>query len=358
MAQITIEKIKRQLQADLIGKDSYRGVTLTYAWLANQFGHFALGFIPVILISTALKLFHQIQDPVLTATLFTIGFWFVFESINFLGPLLRKRRSSSKLFYKSHRVKYIFQPPWFNIAFDTFTDLCYFWIGSLVASELLHHHLVTVLLIFILFGLLFLFFRHWYLIRMFLQSGLFPFQFRLSLWDYPISEKNVDMIRSLKKEKKNYHLLISGDHCCGRTSLSVALASEYSMKGNSVFYTTAIKLLPHFFDKHHTTFDSRNMLWNWREASMLVIDDINPGYPVNQEILSPSIFLNCIDTQTENNELNRHILCNKKVIWVLGTGISGGHITDEWKKMLVNIGVQEEDIFVIHLTSVQDHYIR
>ena len=33
--KIPFKRILQQLKADLIGQDSYRGVTLTYAWLAN-----------------------------------------------------------------------------------------------------------------------------------------------------------------------------------------------------------------------------------------------------------------------------------------------------------------------------------
>ena len=47
--------IINQLKLDLIGKDSHRGVTLTYSWLANQFGHFSLGFIPTYLLCLGLK---------------------------------------------------------------------------------------------------------------------------------------------------------------------------------------------------------------------------------------------------------------------------------------------------------------
>jgi glucokinase len=39
-------RIRKQLNYDLIGKDSYRGITLSYAYLANQTGHFALAFVP------------------------------------------------------------------------------------------------------------------------------------------------------------------------------------------------------------------------------------------------------------------------------------------------------------------------
>ncbi len=35
---ISLKDVLHQLKKDFIGKDSYRGVTLTYSWLANQFG--------------------------------------------------------------------------------------------------------------------------------------------------------------------------------------------------------------------------------------------------------------------------------------------------------------------------------
>ena len=43
---ISFKRILKQLKDDAIGKDAHRGITLTYAWMANQFGHISLGFIP------------------------------------------------------------------------------------------------------------------------------------------------------------------------------------------------------------------------------------------------------------------------------------------------------------------------
>ncbi len=50
MKFITTKLIFSQQKADLIGKDSHRGITLTYAWLANQFGHISLGFISTLIL--------------------------------------------------------------------------------------------------------------------------------------------------------------------------------------------------------------------------------------------------------------------------------------------------------------------
>jgi len=85
---ITGKDIRNQLKADLIGKDSYRGVTLTYTWLANQFGHISLGFIPTFMLYLFLGRYYDNDTASLRAAVFISAVWFIFESFNFLGPLL------------------------------------------------------------------------------------------------------------------------------------------------------------------------------------------------------------------------------------------------------------------------------
>ena len=90
---ITLKRILKQLKDDAIGKDSHRGITLTYAWLANQFGHISLGFIPAFLV------FHFFKvDEIKSAIYISLG-WLAFETYNFLGPLLSKRESNSDMVF-------------------------------------------------------------------------------------------------------------------------------------------------------------------------------------------------------------------------------------------------------------------
>lgn len=85
---ITGRDIRNQLKADLIGKDSYRGVTLTYTWLANQFGHISLGFIPTFILYLILSRNHNNDWASFWAAIYISATWFIFETFNFLGPLL------------------------------------------------------------------------------------------------------------------------------------------------------------------------------------------------------------------------------------------------------------------------------
>jgi hypothetical protein len=108
---VTIRDIMHQLKADLIGKDSYRGVTLSYSWLANQFGHLALGFIPTLLVFKALLKCRDAGFAWTWAPVIVSLTWFLFESYNFLGPLLFKKQSKSKLLFVP-KQQYVFQPAW------------------------------------------------------------------------------------------------------------------------------------------------------------------------------------------------------------------------------------------------------
>ena len=182
MSKISAKNILLQLKADLIGKDSYRGVTLTYSWLANQFGHFSLGFIPATILFFRLKKYYSIEDAGFRAALYITITWICFELYNFLGPLLFKKKTSSKLVYLSGSA-YQFQPAWGNIAFDTFTDLCFFAFGAFCSTCLLiFYHDGNTNTITNVLGILCLIIaypaHYWYLTKMYQQLAQFPFQFR------------------------------------------------------------------------------------------------------------------------------------------------------------------------------------
>jgi hypothetical protein len=118
MKVIQAKYILQQLNFDLIGKDSYRGITLTYAWLANQFGHIALGFIPTILIYQLLKPYISSERLNLYTGIGVSLFWLLFETYNSLWPILK------------NTDVYVFNPDLSNVGFDTATDVCFFALGA------------------------------------------------------------------------------------------------------------------------------------------------------------------------------------------------------------------------------------
>ena len=345
--KITTNQLIKQLKADLIGKDSYRGITLTYAWLANQFGHFSLGFIPTLLLFFFLKTLTQNPNAVAISCLVISILWLVFELYNFLGPLLFKRNTPLRFIFLGGE-KYIFKPQWRNIAFDTFTDLCFFWIGSLTAAFLLEplkiFAILDIALIFIIAYPSF----YWFYTKMCQQYAYYPFQFRLSQWGLKISENDKEIVESFISDYKvGKHLLIFGSKKSGKTSLAVGIGNELSIKHEFCFYTTSIKLFSMFFEKGKN--DKSDTIWDWRMTNLLIIDDINPGEPIKEELVTPTKFLSYIDGYSESNMENREALCNKSILWILGNEDKDKELLGKWSDLLMELGIQSENISSINL---------
>ena len=342
---ITLKRILKQLKDDAIGKDSHRGITLTYAWLANQFGHISLGFIPAFLV------FHFFKvDEIKSAIYISLG-WLAFETYNFLGPLLSKRESNSDMVFIPKQSKYNFKPKWNNVAFDTFTDVCFFAFGAFLFSLIISKSNTVIIVLAILGIYLLIASRYWFITKMYQFYARFPFQFRLSQWDFNIDATNkskVDAFLKLDKSVGN-HLLIYGSLSTGKTSLGVGILNELSIKNNSCLYVNAIKMFNYFFKDEGDVLETHE-IWNWKSVDFLMIDDINPSEPIEDELISPKKLLSFIDTLKSENIENRETLKNKNVIWVLGSKLPfGEENNDKWKKMLLDIDIAEGKISTINL---------
>lgn len=348
---ITRKDVLRQLKSDLIGKDSYRGVTLTYSWLANQFGHFSLGYMPTLMLFSILNKHTDINKPAFWAAAIVSSLWLLFELYNFLGPLLLNRHSTSKVLYVPSHKPYTFQPAWANIAFDTFTDLCFFWNGAFWASLFLHFSLFVVYILIIDTLILLYPVSYWFLTKMYLQASMYPFQFRLSQWDLNINDSDKKAIQEfLDNKKQGKHLFVFGGRCSGKTSLSVGVSTELSIKHHACYYTTGMKLYNMFSETNDALLEDVNKaLWTWRTSSVMIIDDINPGDPIKENLVTPAKFLEMLDLFKEHKEENRTAIKNKNVIWVLGNVDNINDWLLSWKGMLNSIGVKDYNILSINL---------
>ncbi|HET7896759.1 MAG TPA: ATP-binding protein, partial [Flavisolibacter sp.] len=176
-------------------------------------------------------------------------------------------------------------------------------------------------------------------------------QFRLSQWNFAMDDAQKNVVQSFLQSPENgRHLLVFGAKGCGKTSLAVAIATELSFQHYPCTYTTGIKLYSRFFEIRREEADVNGLLWDWWSCRTLVIDDINPGQPVKQDLVSPADFLRFVDNY-ESNPLNRHALKNANVIWVLGSEAQTTNTLDGWKDMLQTIGVPPENIFALHLSG-------
>lgn len=351
MRKINKKTIFNQFKKDLIGKDSHRGVTLTYSWLANQFGHIALGFVPSFILHDNINHIKTYQNPVVASAIVTF-FWFLFELYNFLGPLLTKKKSLNNHFFIPNNKRYVFNPKWLNIAYDTITDVAFFSFGAFLYSFYINglQDKITIVAIILLFLYLLRASSYWYLTKMYQHYANYPFQFRLSQWNFTINDEGKkEVFNFIEANDSGNHLLIFGSQFCGKTSLGVGVLNELSIKHKICLYTSAMKLFSLFFIEENTKLDIHR-IWSWKESNYLVIDDVNPGKPIDEELINPKKILQFLDP-TASGEMNEEyckIIANKNVIWILGNDYNLNQ-DDEWTQMLVKIGVDALKIKKINL---------
>lgn len=337
MALIGIKEVLKQIKWDLIGKDSQRGISLTYAWLCNQWGHIALGFIPAIFMGVfGYMNWFGLHNIIIAGLLISVVAT-VFEAYNFLVPLLSKKKHMT------------FSPAWINVGFDTFTDLIFFYIGGLSAIQVLKVVYDVPVSIGFTYALcacvlyVFVIFSFWYKTKMYLQSAGFPFQFRLSQWMNSITESNKNEIIEIVKQKKVKQILIFGGEATGKTGLAVGIATEFSISRLPVVYSTACKMSEMFLRSDSDLKNRFQSLWTWRQAQCLVIDDINSGNPV-PDIITPKflrpLFFN--DLYVENNLQS---IRSQTVIWVVGNAVN----KQSWVDFILEIGIKPIDIVCIEL---------
>jgi hypothetical protein len=352
MASLSIKDLAAQLRADLIGKDSQRGVSLTYSWLANQFGHFSLGFIPTSLLYILVVRNVSAENGPLWPAWSVALVWLLFEIYNVLASILWKTKSGES---SEPPQQTAFKPAWGNILLDTFTDLCFFGLGSFVAAVVFASSATASSVALGLAAFLAWSSFRWYLTKMYQQEAQYPFQFRLSQWDQPIAPRHQSEINHFLKiepgrGKPGTHLLVFGGGKKGKTKLSVGIANELSIRHRRCAYITAMKLFGMLFESDADILKTTGRRWTWRSASFLVIDDVNPGSPIPADVILPGTFSEFFRNSAYGAE-NLAAINKANVIWVLG---SKNHDNYEmtaraWTNLLVGFGVQAECIKSINL---------
>ena len=334
---ISSKRIRAQLKYDLIGKDSYRGATLSYAYLANQIGHFALAFGPASGIYLILKhCWPCLRYPGLWAGVGMSLLWIGFEVYNILEQFKEGRGNDGK---------YVFNPDNKNIIDDTLIDMGYFTFGGLSfaagsSPECKWLWIAPVLL------LLYLLYRSrsWYITKICQQTAEYPYQLRLSQWNHPITDIAKKTIEDYYKgDKSGKHILVYGAQGTGKTAIAVALANEQSIQRYACMYTTGTKLLTDLYDTDADLLaEDPFALCTWRTADCLVIDDINPGDPIKEETITADLFAAHLPALADN----KAAIIRGNIIWVLGNA-GDKNIHNDWHQLLVQLGVAVENI--IHL---------
>ncbi len=348
MGHISKKTIKEQRHEDLIGKDAYRGTSLTYAFLANQFGHFSLGFIPTVLIYLFLQKFnYDIKGE--HWVFISVGvLWTLFEILN---SYLNIFKHPDHAFVKFKLKRFPFKPSWGNLFYDFITDVGFFWFGAFFAGAFYVMDLFHSLMYVLPFVLMVIPYFYWYITRMFLQMPGYPVQYRLSQWQIAVEDDvKLGVYNFMNAEFSGTHLMVFGEDTHMNTMLGIGIATEKSFKHHKCTYTTVIKLCNLFALKTpNLSFFKPAPSWNWDNANYIIIDDVAVSNPTTTPI-SPNEFKK--NLLNENfAERNMNVLKEKKIIWIFGKDDATASIQKGWIQLLLEIGVAQKNIIVINLVK-------
>ena len=190
---------------------------------------------------------------------------------------------------------------------------------------------------------------------MYIQYARLPIQFRISQWHGIISDIDKQTILNflnIKDFHSGKHLLIFGGRRSGKSPLCIGIGTEFSIRRCPCSYYTGMKLYNLFsLTDAEIKIAEDCDIWSWRTASLLIIDDINPGNPIPENFVSPEELLKIINSPVDGiiSNQNKDELAKKNVIWVLGNEGNLFSKSENWKTMLLKIGVFENNISVIDL---------
>lgn len=309
-----------QIKKDWFFKDSQSGYTYTYSWMANQTGHFALGFMIAML---GFWIFFPTESTLWENSLWvpvgSMAAWTIYETINYITTMRKASKNT-------------FKPNYVYVAFDTFVDLCFFYYGIIVAYIGHYSACWGIILFFGIFVLYLPFSNYWLLRKMYYQKASFPYM--ISLGDikktFPadVPEK---IVQFSKLEGPWKHILIFGGLQTGKTDLAVAIAIEKAIRKGRTSYTSFFKLVQMF----QYVDNSELVYWPWRDAKILVVDDVNPSVVDNSNI-TPEDVIRLINNSKYVTE-NKLALSKMNTIWVLGTNEN----EQQWIDMFHTLGMVE-----------------
>jgi hypothetical protein len=281
----------RQVRYDLFEtKDVQDTPTFSYTWIADQGGHFSLGFLPSYLFSWIIAtlggwLSWDTQGWSVWIAVGVFLIWVVKELNDYRLAVRNARRSRSDFPFNRKEL-------FLNI----FTAWVFFAMGSAVAA-LSFINPLWALVSLAPFVVLTLVVGYWWLRRKitFQQANL-PYLYRLATFpnNIPPSPK----VGMGKEEAKTFieqmitpdpawsgHLILSGVPDAGKSTLAVAIGTEFVFRLGLCRYLSMVKLLQFADDptpkaapravRHTEEFHDGRVLWRWNKVDLLIIDDVD-----------------------------------------------------------------------------------
>ena len=331
---VSTREVLCQVWNDFTDKEVQAGYTYTYIWMANQVGHFTLGFLPTILASWLFRWFgcepvdEGHSPPLLWFALVSAAFWGVKE----IRDVVRAKRGAAG---------HVFPVNVWDLWRNAGTAVYFFWTGILVAVLGLFSGLLG-LIVFVLLSAVAVLVpaRYWLPRRLCFQRAHLPrvarladFTGQLSARPRRLSARNIESFLEAAKANRvdvPCHLLVFGEVGTGRTYLAVAIGTEHSFEVRRVRYLTWTKLLESAVSDPTSGVQDGALVWPWMSVDILILDDmVDQSGTVGPELLE--------EKRKELRDLPdpaRNALRKQRVVWVFGSIEDGMPAPEEWIGLL------------------------
>jgi hypothetical protein len=330
-----------QVIRDLFGKDVQDTATFSYEWVADQFGHFALGFEITLALSWIASLFGYKDGRVgLLIGLAVVLVFVVKEADDFYREWTKARTAKS-----------VFKFNGLELFYNTFTAVFYIALGAIVAGLGLLNPIFGLIAIPVTATFALLLGYAWLRRKLTFQQAGLPYLYRLANFPSPIDKETAEFIVRLSKPSPPgesptiaHHLIIAGPLDSGKSSLAVGIGTEFAIRMGIGRYTTLAKLLQAVFkdgqwDKPE--FDDGRILWPWQTSDLLVVDDVEvlsdhiPGKPMDVETKHRIAQFRVDTLKAQIPAALQAALKYRRTVWVVGE-IDDGELT-RWRSLIASV---------------------
>ena len=292
--------------------------------MANQFGHFGIGFISSVFIFWMLIYSGVLPDKFQYVLMGQIAFWTLKEVNDYF--LVTKNNGRSFKTDKSFVLK------------DFSTDVFFIVFGSVVAYVGFTISVVWGLISFAigLLPCLFLF-VYWIRLKMYFQITAIPYYYRLSSFFGLIDDKQVEKINTFIKNKLPQnktdwqHILIFGPYNSGKTSLGIGMGTDLAINKVLTRYMSFNKFLDLLNLETEKKFEEGTEIVPWRKTELLIVDNVSTGID-KSTAFNPELFKEAI-LKSKYSKQNIEKLQNQKTIWVIGNDA----MAEDWVRLFTDL---------------------
>ncbi|MCC7493371.1 MAG: hypothetical protein IT204_13535 [Fimbriimonadaceae bacterium] len=302
-------EIAKQVYLDLFGKDVQSNPTVSYTWVADQWGHLGLGFVLTVVLWRSLDWLVARPAVGLGDGARPSGLLLKLACLLVVAAFAAKewgdfQREKAKKAESAGQFEIDWPLLWWNIVVAWF----YIVVGAIWAVLLLGSTRLSVAptAIFLVLASLVMAYRWLQQKICFQQAGL-PFLYRLSSFPSHLQLCSGGCVNGAVCTVRRFadpdqagavrqHLVLSGPRGSGRTSLACGIATEFAFKLGAARYLTAGKLLElaagaartmtaaQWLTSGQQEFDDGRILWQWDRVDLLVVDDV-AHWPPPAELL-------------------------------------------------------------------------